>query len=156
MSIIITGDLTPLIQALDAMFDPFDLTELAVIVREIMIEDNIEARLAGVDADGVGLIEISESTRKRRARRGDGDGPPLVPNGSDSEAIKGFQVDIFDVGEQAKLLLGSWPNAPWMHYHVTGAPGHNMPRRDIVGLQPECMEKIQKAMNEWLATKFTG
>lgn len=153
MELIITGDLTPIVQYLDDLAH-LDLTELAEIVREIMIEDNIEARLAGVDADGIGLIEISESTVKRRARRGDGTGPALIPNGTDSEAIKGFQVDIYDVGEGAKLLLGSWPNAPWMHYHVEGRPGHNLPVRDIVGLRPECRDKIQAAIDTWLEAKL--
>jgi hypothetical protein len=137
----------PIVQMLDAMVHP-DFTPLAEEVGEIMREDNREGLLAGTDIYGDPMKGIEESTRKRRG----GDGPPLVPNYGASRAISDYRTDI-DVLTDRTLVIGTWPNSPFIHFHRFGTP--NMVPRDPVGLRPEGEAKVADALKRFAETLIT-
>jgi hypothetical protein len=154
----VSGDLDQLILAYDQTFTHLDLTPLAAIISTIIVEDNAQARLAGVGADGVELAPLrgGRSLTPNEIRKRGGTGPPLAPKGEASRSVASFRVQIMPLGDGSILLLGTWDDAPFLHYHVSGyrAGKTQVPARDIVGLRPECVERIADAAITWLAERL--
>lgn len=141
------GNFDPIIAMVDRLARP-DLTPLVVRLREIMIQDNREGLLAGTNADGTRAADVKESTIRRG--RG-GDGPPRVPRGATSRMIADYDVDVQETGDRT-LLIGMWPNTPFVHFHATGAPKNNMPARDPTGIRPDGQEQIRSALDAFAAS----
>jgi hypothetical protein len=156
---VISGDLDQLILAYDQMITGLDLTPLAEIIRRLIIEDNAAARLAGVGADGVDLapLRAGRPLTPSEIRKRGGTGPPLAPRGEASRSVASFRVEIIPLGDGSILLLGTWNDAPFLHYHVSGyrAGRTQVPIRDIVGVRPECVERIADASMTWLAERLS-
>jgi hypothetical protein len=127
-----------------------DFTPLAERVAAIMIEDNRSGLLAGLDCFGDEMTPVTESTIRRG--RG-GDGPPLIPRGEASRAISDYRVDIEDI-PSGKRLTGSWPDTPFIRYHVTGTK--HMPPRDPADIRPIGQEKLQEALDDFCSTLIGG
>lgn len=142
------GDLTPILEALDAL-GQVDLSPLAATIREIMLEENAAARGAGLDREGSAFVPLRGGralTASEQRRRG-GDGPPLAPRGDASRIVSGFVVSLEAVGDGAILIRGAWPDMPFLHYHADGR-GHN-PVRDPVGLTPAAQDRVGDAVREF-------
>lgn len=132
-----------IVRMLDVMAHP-DFTPLAERVREIMIEDNREGLLRGEDCFGDQMAPVEQSTIDRG--RG-GDGEPLNPQGAASRAIADYQVEI-QQGFDRVLLVGSWPNTPFIHFHVHGTK--YMVARDPTGIRPAGEALIAEALEEFI------
>lgn len=152
MEFTLTGDLSPIIEALDA-WASIDYTPLAEEIRQILIEENAAARGAGLDKDGDPFVPLRGGrplTAGEISRRG-GSGPPLAPRGSASRIVSGFVVEVVPLGDGAILVRGSWPGFPELRYHSEGA-GHN-PVRDPVGITPAAEARIGEAVRGFLAER---
>ena len=156
---LVTGDLQPLIRGYDDFVaDMMDLTPLGQDIRQIMIEDNLEARLQGVDADGNDFAQLRGERPLKAweiAERG-GSGPPLAPREAGSRVVADFEVEPYPLDEGGILLLGQWPSMPFLHFHVSGAPANNMPVRDPVGVTPRGWERIADAVDGFVAERIGG
>lgn len=133
----------PIIAMLDRMARP-NLGPLATELREVMIEDNRDGLLAGLNANGDVAADLEDSTI-RRGRPGVG--PPRVPRGSGSRMISSYNVQVQE-GTDRLLLIGSWSNAPFVHYHDTGT--RHMVAREVVGIRPDGQEKIAEALRSFV------
>lgn len=155
--LLVTGDLQPLIVAYDDFIDSMmDLTPLGEDIRQIMIEDNAEARSQGLDADGNDFDKLRGGRPLKAweiAQRG-GDGPPLAPKGAGSRVVAGFEVEPYPLDEGGILLLGQWPSMPFLHYHVAGYL--HTPSRDPVGVTPRGWERIAEALDGFVAERVGG
>jgi hypothetical protein len=155
--ILVTGDIQPLIQAFDGFVaDLMDLTPLAETIREIMIQDNAESRLAGLDADGVPFAPLRGGRPLKPweiAERG-GDGPPLAPREAGSRIVAGFDVQLYPLDEGGILILGQWPSMPFLHFHAQGY-GHT-PARDPVGVSPRGWERVVDAAEAFAMDRIGG
>ena len=161
----VTGDLTPIIVALDRLAH-IDYTPLAETIKKILEEENAAAREAGLDFRGETFDSLYRTVTKGRnkgqrrslrpaemGRRG-GEGPPLAPRGAGSRVVTGFDVQILPLADGAILVRGNWPNFPELIFHVEGR-GHN-PVRDPVGITPAAQERIRDAVDEFLAAYLAG
>ena len=128
-------------------YEPPDMSSLAAELVVMTMQDNAEARLAGVDKNGNVLVGIEEETVRRRARRGDGEGPPLAPNETASRVVTEFFVTPEEVGPLHWRFVCSWP-MPWLTYHTQGSGRNKV--RDIVGIRPELAEKINSLVSAWI------
>jgi hypothetical protein len=137
------------IEALKAI----NLTPVADSLADALYQENIYARSEGVGGSGLDLMEIKESTIKRRRRAGKGMGPPLAPDDVGSSVITGFETRVEQTGELSWLVIGEW-NAPWLHYHVTGTKW--MPARDIVGFRPVFREKAAEIFHAQVSELLGG
>lgn len=144
---VLGGNFDPIIAMLDRMARP-DLGPLAESLREIMIRDNREGLLAGTNADGSKAADLAESTIKRG--RG-GDGPPRVPRDASSRMIDDYRVEIQETDDRL-VLIGGWRTTPFVRFHQTGAPKHNMPARDPVGIRPEGQDSIRKSLDDFASS----
>jgi hypothetical protein len=126
-----------------------DPIPLARRLREILIEENAEGLKRGVDADGVEMAELRESTVERG--RG-GFGPPLIPRFSASWPIARFEVAIAREGD-GYLIRAGWPGVEFAKYHQTGTK--HMAARPIAGFRPSTNAQIDEAMAEFIA-RFIG
>lgn len=149
------GNFDPIIAMLDRMAHP-DLMPLAQSVKEVMLKDNREGLLRGEDRFGDPMAPVEASTI-RRGRGGDGE--PLVPRSGASRAIADYQVDIQE-GFDRIILVGSWPNTPFIKYHVTGYVVHTkngdkgVPARDPVGIRPQGEILIAEAMTDYVYSEL--
>ena len=134
----------PIHAMLDRLARP-PLGDLAVTLREIMIADNRDGLLAGLNANGDTAEPVTESTIRRG--RG-GDGPPRVPRGAGSRAVESYDVAITR-GTDRLVLIGSWSNAPFVHFLDTGT--RHMVAREMVGIRPDGQEKIVEAVDDFVA-----
>lgn len=134
----------PIYAMLDRMEHP-PLGNLAMTLREIMIADNRDGLLAGLNASGDEAAPVTESTVRRG--RG-GDGPPRVPRGGSSRAIASYDVAITQ-GVDRLVLIGSWDNAPFVHFFDTGTV--HMVAREMVGIRPSGQAQIVEAVDNFVA-----
>lgn len=126
-----------------------NLHELAARIRAILLDQNRDARLAGLDKDGVPFIDIKEPTRRWRARTGrDPAGPPMNPDGMLSTLAGKARCDITAVSDQHYLIVLRWDGAPWLRFHVEGSG--NPIIRDPVGITPEGQDMIRQAVADFL------
>ena len=155
----VEGGLGPLIDYLGDLAD-MDIRPLAEAAKIVAIEDNARARVAGVDKDGEEMDPLSRKAKDglRRslrpselARRG-GDGPPLAPRGAGSRIVTDYHVEVIPQPGGAVLVQGSWPNLPWLKFHLKGGP--IMPRRDVAGITPRGMDEIAETTRAFLAVKL--
>lgn len=116
-----------------------DLSPLAEPVRQVLIEDNRERALAGVDADGNPFAPLAPSTVKQRQRMGLS-GPPQAAHGPQSRVITGYVVDV-QAGPGRLSFLGSWPALDWIRYHITGTS--RMPQRNPMGFRRAALDRIR-------------
>jgi hypothetical protein len=134
----------PVYAMLDRLQRP-PLGNLAATLREIMIEDNREGLLAGLNANGDPSADLEESTIRRG--RG-GDGPPRAPREAGSRVIASYDVDI-QQGEDRLLLIGSWSDAPFVRFFDSGTK--HMVAREMVGIRPAGQAKIGEALENFVA-----
>lgn len=140
--------------------ESIDLLPLGQIVAGILLEDNVAARMLGVDKDGDAFYDVpgatinpqlADATFSFNPYRSAFE-PPLIPMGVASRAISGFQVDV--AGDpQDVLVTGSWPGFPELRFHVTGftsRSGKWVYPRDIVGIRPEAWDRIALAFDEFV------
>jgi hypothetical protein len=97
------------------------------------------------------LPDVTESTLERRRRRGDGDGPPLVPNGSESRAIRNLVVDV-RAGVSTLTVQSGVIGAPWLAYHLVATP--HRPRRDVLGLPPAYWQVVDAMVADEVQQQF--
>lgn len=128
---------------IDVLAHP-DLRPLAERVKQIMLDDNRNGLLAGLDSFGDAMEPVKQSTIKRG--RG-GDGPPLAPRYGASRAIADYRVDIVE-GDNRTLLIGTWPNSPFIHFHA-GAGTKWMVARDPVDVRPAGQILIGEALADY-------
>lgn len=133
----------PIHAMLDRLARP-PLGTLAAALREVMLEDNREGLLAGLDSDGSASAPVTEATVRRG--RG-GDGPPRVPRGDASRAIASYDVAI-EPGTDRVLLIGSWSDAPFVHFFESGTS--RMVPREMVGIRPAGRAKVAEAVDRWV------
>jgi hypothetical protein len=126
-----------------------DLRWLAERIAEILVRQNYEARVAGLDATGEPFLALAPSTLKRRK----GTGPPLAPEEGASK-IANPAIEIIPLGDGAWRIALSWPDMPYLKYHVTGTP--NMPARNPVGVTPMGWEQIRAAVDQAVAELLRG
>jgi hypothetical protein len=119
------------------------LSELAPQIEQILEEDNRTGLLAGSDRNGAPLAPLAQSTRKNRHR---GPGGPLVPDGSSSRLITGYQVTVQQVTNGLKIV-GSWPGISFVKHIVSG--GKHTPARDINGVRPASKEKLLDVLKQF-------
>ena len=128
-----------------ANFKP-DLSVLQERIEKLVIEANREARLAGRDAFGDELREISEAGWKKRRQRGQGSGPPLLPDGEESRAIRNF-ICTTDVVPGSIEVNAGWVAADFLRGHALG--DYPLPVRDIISALPEEVQvEIQRLIAE--------
>jgi hypothetical protein len=127
-----------------------DLAPLAMELGEIMVAGNRAGLLAGTDSFGDQMTDLEESTIRRG--RG-GDGPPLVPRGAGSRAISDFQYRI-EPGFDRTLVIGEWPNTPFIHFHATGTK--YMVARDPVGIRPDDVALMAEAVETFATNLVQG
>lgn len=134
--------------ALERFRRAIELYGLAVDIGELIRQDNVDARLSGEDKDGRPLAPLAPSTLEHR----DGLPIPLVPHGVGSRAVADMVVDINRLDEGAVDISGGWPTFAELEFHVDGfvhRSGTQVPARDITGVRPEAMRKIEDAFDAW-------
>jgi len=141
------GNFDPIIAMLDALAHP-DLMPLATTVKEVMLKDNREGLLRGEDSFGDPNADVMQSTIDRG--RG-GEGPPTVPRYGASRLIADYQVDI-QASSDRIILVGSWPNTPFVHYHATGTK--YMVARDPTGIRPQGELLIAEALADYVYSEL--
>jgi len=147
--------MTDIVTRLDGVAARFrDLFWLAERIAEVLVEQNATARQAGLDKDGDPFAPIKPATAERRRRRGDGDGPPLSPNGPASRITANVRIRVEQVSPGHWRVTLWWEDMPWLHCHVTGTPV--MAARDPVGVTPDGQEAIHEAVNQTLAAILNG
>lgn len=115
-------------------------------IRQLIIDDNTDKFLRGVDRYGKPMVRLAASTLKRR----DGSGPPLIPHGTSSRFITHFEANWVQSGGYSQLQaryrdINDSKGRPFAQYHMTGCPiGSNpkrpnwsLPRRDPGGITPK-------------------
>jgi hypothetical protein len=127
-----------------------DLQPIALELKDLMLRENLEARLAGVDKDGQALAPLRHGRPLTPAEIRDrgGDGPPLAPRGAGSRVVTEFEVDIIPVGNGDIIIQGSWPRIPWLALHSIGAG--RLPVRDIISdpIRPDMLADVLHAHAE--------
>jgi hypothetical protein len=139
----------PIVAMVDAMSRP-DLTGLAVDLKEVMIRDNRDGLLAGLNANGDRAADLEESTIRRG--RG-GDGPPRAPRGPSSRAISSYGVEIKQDTDRV-ILVGSWSAAPFVHFFDTGT--RHMVAREMIGIRPAGREAIAAVVRDFVLRLLGG
>lgn len=120
-----------------------DLTPIQNDVRQILVNGNRERALAGTNAQGVPFASLAPSTLKHRR----GKGPPQAPRGAGSQIVTGYVVQV-TAGPGELRIIASWPDLPWIPYHVDGTP--HMPARNPMGYRQQDLEKIRALMNGYV------
>jgi hypothetical protein len=139
---VISGDITggdsleEIVRQLQTLEDP-DLYPLALDLKEAIVEGNREGLLAGLDADGVPMAELKESTIRRG--RG-GFGPPTIPRYSGSQLIDRFRAEIQPTAEGGVRIKANWDGVPQVQFFKTGT--RDMARRNPAGIRPATRERI--------------
>jgi hypothetical protein len=154
---VISGDiqggdsLEELVRQLQTLEDP-DMYELALDLKEVIVEGNREGLLAGLDADGVPMAELKESTIKRG--RG-GFGPPTIPRYSASQLIDRFRAEIGPTANGGVRIKAYWDGVPQVQFFKTGT--RDMARRNPSGIRPATRERIGEIIADFkkqLVAKF--
>jgi len=122
-----------------------DLSPIQGDVRAILVEDNRQRALQGVDAQGGRFASLAPSTIRSRQ----GAGPPLAPRFGQSREITGYVVQV-TAGPGRLTFVASWPGSPWMEYHHTGT--RRMPRRDPYGFRSSAIDRIRPLMADYVMT----
>jgi hypothetical protein len=86
-----------------------DLQPLAIELKGLMIRENLEARVAGLDNDGQPPAPLRGGRPPTQAEIRDrgGTGPPLAPRGAGSRVVTEFEVQIVPVGNGWGRRIGS-------------------------------------------------
>jgi hypothetical protein len=122
-----------------------DLSGIESEVRKVIQEEHRRARTAGLDISGDVLIPITNDTVRRRRQLGKGNGPPLAPDGDESRVVTNFLVTTESHGDRLDISVG-YIGMPWIEMHAQGGP--HLPKRDVIGIQPEAIEKIREIFIE--------
>lgn len=117
-----------------------DLRPVEPQLRRIFIEGKRRQLERGVDARGAAFAPLKPSTRERRA----GAGPPLAPQGVNSEIVARYSVS-FERAVNGLVLVAGWPMS-WVKYHVTGT--RYMPKRDPSGFRPEDQRDAMRVIRD--------
>lgn len=146
------------IVALVGRFAAPDPAPLLARLSGIMEEDNRAGLMAGLDKDGLPLRPIDPASRAR-GRKGSrspggfaGGGPPLVPRGEFSRAIRNYEVKAEPFGAGGTFVLaGSWRDAAFLRHHAEGVRYKNgrVIRRDVMGIRPAGVARMLEAVGEW-------
>ena len=158
------GGLDDLIAFVEATEDRArDLLSFAHRVAAIISQDNLEARLQGVDKDGQPLEPIKDVTWElHEAFEGVPrmDGPPLAAREDGSATVLGFETEVIEVdGPRHVVVTGDWPDLDWLKYHETGYTsrwGNPVPSRDICGLRPKAWWQIADEFTLWTDSILAG
>lgn len=114
-----------------------DLSPIAERVRARLWEGNARMLLAGKNPDGTDTAPLRPSTLARRK----GDGPPRVPRGRNSRAIKGCVVTAAVAAGQLRFLK-SWPSfTPVVDYLSLGT--RRMAARPVHGFRREDLDYVR-------------
>lgn len=149
-------DILSEIERFKRRLDLFDVTKQ---IRDVILEDNTTARLAGIDADGLATLPLSPATLADPRR---GPGPPLVPREVSSRAISNFEVDIQREGgtnDNSYRIEAGWPSFPQIQFHVTGYLHHGgsvVPARNPMGIRPEAMVRIEDLFDSYCQSAVEG
>lgn len=119
-----------------------DLRPIESKLRRIFVEGKRRQLERGVDARGVAFAPLKPSTREHRA----GTGPPLAPQGPNSDIATKYAV-TFERVANGLVLLAGWPMA-WIKYHVKGGP--KLPRRDPTGFRDEDKTAGIRLIRDWV------
>lgn len=128
----------------DIAYRVTDLMPLAVAIGNLIVVDNMAARMLGVDKDDQPFAGLAPATLAKPYR---GPGPPLAPMEMASRIISGLEISYVDLGIGGIDIVGDWPSMPFLHYHVTGTK--HMPARDPVGIRPQGWAAIEGALDEF-------
>lgn len=133
-----------------------DLFEVCREIGDLIYQDNVTARLEGVDKDGQPFQPLAASTLADERR---GPGPPLAPKGLSSRVIANFEVEVSRDGDSAYRIEGGWPTFDKIFFHVTGfqhAGGGWVPERNPWGIRPEAMVKIEDLFDTYCQSIVEG
>lgn len=136
-----------------------NLAPVAEDLRAVMVADNTERSLSGVDLNGVSLEPLTTYTLLTRK----GTGPPLAPEGGAALIVSDYVVDVDTISPYEVVLRGHWPGAPWMRFHVTGytnnRSGNWVPTRNPAGITPQGQEAVATTFERfvaWVVDAFAG
>ena len=119
-----------------------DLRPVEHRLRQVFVEGKRFQLTRGVDARGVAFAPLKPSTQQHRS----GTGPPLAPQGVNSDIVTRYDVRI-EQAVNGLVLLAGWPMA-WVKYHREG--GRNLPRRDPGGFREEDKRDAMKIIRDWV------
>lgn len=119
-----------------------DLRPVEPQLRRIFVEGKRDQLTRGVDAQGRAFEPIKPATREHRA----GSGPPLAPQGVNSDIVTRYTVQLQQVANGLAVVAG-WPMA-WVKYHVSG--GRRLPRRDPSGFRPQDKAEAMRRIRDYI------
>ena len=109
-------------------------------IDQIVKESNDRKLSQSIDKDGKPLAPLAASTLKRRR----GPGGPLDPPRSS------FRLRFktrWDTNAAGRWIFVAWYDFPHAVYHATGTK--TLPRRDLMGLDPQGKREVQAALDEY-------
>lgn len=142
-----------------------DFTPLMIEWRQILEEDNREARLAGQDGWGIPLAAVTyrpnpvKGAADLRILRNNNltndwyrelSGPPLAPRGDESRTIKNFYTGHGRIGTTWQVL-GGWQDVlsvddyPFLGAHFRGE-GY-LPIRNLAHVRPTAMARVKERLH---------
>ena len=119
-------------------------------IKQIVIADNADKLLKGVDKNGNPLAPLAPSTLKNPRR---GSGPPLIPRGARSRFITNFEV-TWEIQGSSMALKGRYVNIlsksgrSFVQYHLNGTS--RLPKRDVAGITPKGWQKIRERQHAFV------
>jgi hypothetical protein len=119
-----------------------DIRPIEPELRRIFVEGKRRQLERGVDAQGRQFTPLKPATREHRA----GTGPPLAPQGVNSDIVTRYTVSFQQVADGLVVLAG-WPMA-WVKYHVSGT--RTLPRRDPSGFRPEDQREAMRRLRDYV------
>ncbi len=139
-----------------------DLAPLARRVASTLEAGNRAGAVAGVDKDGRAYEPIKDVTyalTKAFTGHDRAGGPPLASKGAGSRIVTDFTTSVVQIGVGHLLVVGEWPNLPWLQYHQDGYTsrwGNPVPQRDPVGARPVTWEAIGDEVDRFLEFVMAG
>lgn len=124
-----------------------NLETLGGSVAIVMSQENMAARMLGVDKDGDVVAPLKQSTIDATPYRINM--TPLIPMETESRVISAFETEVVRVGYGAVDVIGGWPSVEWMIYHITGTA--NMAARNPCGITPIGWAHIEMTVDEWFS-----
>lgn len=123
--------------------EEIDLSPLIPAAEQIVRRGRERMTRDGTGSDGERLAEIRPETVARRARRRDGQGPPLAPNDARSRVNRNHLVTVTAPLPGDLLVETAWTGADWLYIHAEQGVGRDRTIRDVLLPDPETRDELR-------------